>query len=134
MLINMPFDIEYTDDGGVEFRATESLTGDEVLKTISDFFERPDFPSLKYWLIDRSSCLDYSLTPEDVQRIAALHAKGVEKNPELILALVSGNDHQFGMSRMFEATTRDDAFETEVFRSRDDALQWIYSHPSIRGA
>lgn len=47
------------------------------------------------------------------------------KSLNLVMALVSPKDLEFGMSRMYEMMTEDTDFETFVCRIRGEAEKWI---------
>ena len=46
-------------------------------------------------------------------------------NPNIIVALISSSDLQYGMSRVYHALVGDNGFLTEVFRDRKTAEEWI---------
>lgn len=124
----MPIEIEYTpDDIGIIFKAVGAVTGKEIIEGNINVFNNPRFKHLKYWIVDRSACTDYNVKTADVEKIASIDNAAAENNPDLLMALVSETDLQFGVSRMFEAQISEPGFKTKVFRSRDAAEEWIAS-------
>ena len=58
----MPFQHEYTKDGGVISTASGHLTGKEIIEMTKEFFAQPQFKDVTYWLVDRSHCEKYEVS------------------------------------------------------------------------
>jgi hypothetical protein len=124
----MPIEIQYTDDNiGIIFSAVGKVTGKEIIESQSDIYQSKGFVNLRYWIVDRSRCTEYEVSSDEVSRIAALDNETAKINPNLIMALISESDLQFGVSRMYEAQISEDGFKTMVFRDRSTADKWIQS-------
>lgn len=122
----MPIEIEYIDNGtGLIFKAIGKVTGTQVIEHNKKVHANDNFKSLKYWIVDRSSCTEYLINAEEVSELAKLAKDAARQNSNLIMALVSETDLQFGMSRMFEAQISQTGFRTKVFRDRKSAEEWI---------
>ncbi len=122
----MPIEIQYTDDNiGVNFFAVGEVTGKDIIESEKKIFQSKGFVNLRYWIVDRSQCTKYEVSSDDVKKIAALDNDAAKRNPNLIMALISETNHQFGMSRMYEAYINEAGFQTMTFRDRDTAEKWI---------
>ncbi len=125
-LIIMPIEIQYTDDSiGVNFCAVGKVTGKDILESAKDIFQSKGFVNLRYWIVDRSRCTKYEVSPDEVRLIAELDNEAAKINPNLLMALISETDFQFGVSRMYEGYINETGFKTMVFRDRDAAEKWI---------
>ncbi len=124
----MPNEIQYTDDNiGICFSAVGKVTGKEIIESQSDIYQSKGFAKLRYWIVERSRCTEYEVSSDEVSRIAAIDNEAAKINPNLIIALISESDLQFGVSRMYEAQISADGFRTKVFRDRCTADKWIQS-------
>ncbi len=122
----MPIEIQYTEDKiGVVFSAVGRVTGEEIMVAQERIFDSEHFPHLKYWIVDRSRCTDYAVSTDEVWQIADRSNRAAERNPQMLMALVSESDLQFGVSRMYEAHIDTNGFKTMTFHDRKTAEQWI---------
>lgn len=124
----MPIEIRYTDDRtGLDFCAVGSVTGREIIASSKKIYKDEAFEKLRYWIVDRSRCTHYEVSADEIRLIAELDKKAAKKNPDLITALISETDLQFGMSRMYETFVGESGFKTKLFKDRDSAEKWIQS-------
>jgi hypothetical protein len=122
----MPITIHYTKDNtGVNFFAVDEVSGKDIISSMKKLFASEHFKNLKYWIVDRSLCTKYKVSSEEVMLIADLDKEAAKINPDILHALVSHTDLQFGMSRMYEIQTGEDGFKTRIFKVRSDAEAWI---------
>ncbi len=122
----MPIEVRYTDDDlGIDFCAVGRVTGKDVIESKVTIFQEEGFARLKYWIVDRSRCVEYEVNADDVRSIAELDNEAAKINPDLLIALISETDLQFGMSRMYEAHIDEFGFKTKSFRDRASANEWI---------
>jgi hypothetical protein len=75
---------------------------------------------LRLW--DYSHC-GWDLTSSQLQKLAE-YAK-TKFSPPSKVALVATKDLSFGISRIYEAFRKQEGLEIEVFRSGQDALNWL---------
>ena len=122
----MPIEIKVTEDGvGVEFIVSGVLTGAEIIEANKQIYGDSNFTNLKYQLLDRTACTDFQVSSDEVQDIAEQEIAAARTNPEMVVAFVSTSDLQYGVSRMYQAYVDDKGFETELFRDRQSAQEWI---------
>ena len=122
----MPIKIIYTEDGlGVKYVARGITTGEEVIQTNNKVINDKRFPSLKYKIADRSECDKYLVDGASVQIVAEQEREASQLNPDLIVALISGSEVQFGMSRMYQSLMAGMGFECDIFEDQEAAMQWI---------
>ena len=122
----MPIRIEYTKNNlGVVLYHEGVVTGEELYDSISKVYQDSRYPTLKYWIGDRTDCTEFLPDYNWQQRILGLNRQESPRNPGMLLALVSPKALTFGMSRMFQIISEGDLFKTEVFRDRESAEKWV---------
>jgi hypothetical protein len=122
----MTIQINYLDNGiGIEIIASEIVTGGQIIKAHKEIYNQENLKKQKYQIIDRTNCLKYQVTSEEIEKIAEIDNKASEINPNIKIALVSPTSLQFGMSRMWQAYISDNRFVTRIFQDRKSADEWI---------
>lgn len=108
------------------FFAVGRLTADELVKTIRDFYENSITLNV-IWDLTKSDLSDVNV--RDVELVAALSVDYANLRPSGKTAVVGSDDLTFGLARMYELNknSTDLAFETQSFRSIQDAYDWILS-------
>jgi hypothetical protein len=128
----MAIQINYLDNGiGIEIIATGIVTGEEIIEAHKEIYKPENLKKQKYQIIDRTKCLKYQVTSEEIEIIAQIDNKAAEINPNIKIALVSTTSLQFGMSRMWQAYISDNSFVTKIFQDRKSADEWIMSQLEI---
>lgn len=124
----MPVDINYLDNGiGIEIIASGIVTGTDIIKAHEKIYNQENLSRQKYQIIDRTHCTNYQVYAEEIEIIAELDNKASEKNPNIIIAVVSSTSLQFGMTRMWQAYLKENRFNTKIFSNRKKADAWIKS-------
>ena len=65
------------------------------------------------------------LTTPEIKEIVEQDHVMATWSPNMILAIVAGQDIQFGLSRMWEAYVERVGWQTAVFRTRAEAELWL---------
>lgn len=124
----MPIEIQYTDDRkGIIFCAVGKVTGKDIIEKQISIYNSAKFIDIKYWIVDRSKCTEYDVNKGDIVQIADIDNDAAKTNPDLLMALVSESNFQFGMSRMYEAHINKEGFKTMVFEKMSEAKNWVNS-------
>jgi hypothetical protein len=122
----MAIHINYIDNGiGIEIIASGTVTGEEIIEAHKEIYNEENLKNQKYQIIDRSHCKEYNVSSKDVQQIAEIDKAASKSNPNIIIALISSTEIQFGMSRMWQTYVEESHFLTNVFRDRKSACEWI---------
>lgn len=122
----MPIQIKYNDDNvGVEFIVSGVVTGADIIEANDEIYSNENFPNLKYKIADRTNCTVYLVNSEEVQIIAEQDKVASKINPNILIALISTSDLQYGMSRMYQAYGENSGFVIEIFQNRKSAEDWI---------
>jgi ABC-type transporter Mla MlaB component len=108
------------------FFVVGKLTTDELVKAIRDFYDGSITKNV-IWDLSRSDLSQISA--KDVHQVAALSAEYANRRPSGKTAIIGPDDLTFGLARMYELNKKslDLPFETQSFRSIDDAYGWILS-------
>ena len=118
--------IDYIEDGGIIIRVEGLISGNEIKKANDIIYESPDkIKKIKYQICDLTIASDFSASESDIRAISNQDKKASEINPNMLIAVVGEKDVIFGLARMWEAFSYDSPFETMVFRTMEDAQQWI---------
>ena len=98
----MTIQINYIDNGiGIEIIATGTVTGKDIIEAHKEIYNEKNLKNQKYQIIDRTQCEEYNVSSDEVQQIADIDKAASQSNPNIILALISPTDLQFGLSRMW---------------------------------
>ena len=128
----MTIKINYIDDGvGIEIVASGCVTGDEIIEIQREIYSPDNLKKLKYQLIDRTECKEYNVSFEDIKKIAIFDTAASKSNPDIVIAIVSPTDLQFGMSRAWQAYVVDSHYKTQIFRDRIAAVNWLEEQLNI---
>jgi hypothetical protein len=122
----MTIHINHIDNGvGIEIVASGIVTGEEIIEAHKEIYNETNLKNQKYQIIDRSHCKEYKVSSADVQQIAEIDKAASKSNPDIIIALISPTDIQFGMSRMWQTYVEESRFLSKVFRDSKSADEWI---------
>lgn len=122
----MPIQIKYIKDGfGAEFISSGVVTGSDIIEANKKIYNNENFSRQRYQIIDRTNCTKFQVSNKEIRIIAEQDIAASKTNPNIIVALVSISDLQYGMSRMYHAYVGDKGFLTEIFRDRKSANKWI---------
>jgi hypothetical protein len=124
----MPVSIMITDEGlGVLLTAEGKLSFQEVLTANENFFKyhAEEFLRCRYWFADYSQVEYTDVDFTQIRHLAAMHISVSKLNPHLIVAVYSSADFIFGMARMWESFAAETGWTTQVFRSAEEAKNWL---------
>lgn len=122
----MTIKINHIDDGvGIEIIATGCVTGDEIIAAHQEIYSPGNLKKQRYQIIDRTDCKEYQVSSEDIKKIAEIDKAASNTNPDIIIVIIASTDLQFGVSRMWQVYVEDSTFETEIFRDRITAENWL---------
>jgi len=122
----MPINNEYTPDGiGVISHAIGKVTGKDIIDSSSSIYAKDNFGQLRYWIIERSQCTDYSVSLNSGHEICALDKAATRLNPNLKVAIISHTDLEHIRSIIYRAEMINGGFRTAVFRSSSEAETWL---------
>jgi len=124
----MPIEIEDCDGGiGVRLVFRGIVTDQEFLESLKWHLTQDNerFKKYRYSLSDLSAITEVNIAHETIQQVAYLCEDAAKINPDPFVAYFADNDLVYGLSRMFDTLVGNTNWETMVFRSRNEALEWI---------
>ena len=125
----MTVQVKYLENGiGIEISESGTVTGEEVIEAHKEIYNEDNFKKRKYKIVDRTDCTKYQVYPEDIVKIAEIDDEASRINPNFIIAVISTTSLQHGMTRMWQAYMKNDAFITKNFPDRTSADNWINSY------
>ena len=124
----MPVQINTLDAGiGIEFISSGVVTGKDIIGANNLIYTHENLCLLRYKIIDRTTCTDYNVTPEEIRTIANQDKAAAKINPNIIVALVSTTPYQYGMTRMWGAYIDGTGLQAGIFNDRKSADTWLKS-------
>jgi len=122
----MPIRIEYLEDGGVIAEVSGAVSAADLVELNDSLYSSPaKIRAIRYQLCDFTDVAEISASTREVAHLAEQDSKAAELNPDMLIALVGPKDSTFGLSRMWEGYAGGSPLETMVFRSRQEAREWI---------
>ena len=107
------------------FICNDEISFDEFIHTMIRFYQGIDDPPTKKVLWDLTSAIVETLSIDDIDNIAQLSIDYEDVMKDGKTAVVAPHDINFGLARMFEAKTAGIHRDIRVFRTMDDAKDWI---------
>ena len=120
--------ISYTIDSTrqlVRTTATGILTDRDVLTHKKVLAADPRFRPGMRELSDVRGVTDLRVTSAGVHAMVAADAAHTVQSGAHQLAIVAGHDVVFGMARMYQTLTESTVSKVAVFRSQEDAIEWL---------
>ena len=110
--------------GLTEYLCTGVMDRAEITDAVDTFYADTPTPNVVWDLADANVS---ALSAADVQMVAEHTAARAHSRTDGKTALVAPKDIGFGLSRMFQvfADLADHQSEVKVFRTREEALEWI---------
>ncbi len=120
------FEISYRDDGGVILSWKGLVTGKELIDAFSEIYATDEqIKRIAYQLVNLTKSEEILVTANDLKEVASLDIRASKVNPSMLVAVVGERDIVFGLSRMWEAFVDDAPLKTRVFRTLEDAEDWL---------
>lgn len=123
----MAIEIKYTDNGtGVIFYGSGRVTGEEIIEANANVFSSLEKAvKYKYGIVDFSNVAELIITDQEMDIIIRQNRGAAEITPGGVIAAVGTRDDVFGIGQMWKAYIAAINWETFVFKSRDEAEEWV---------
>jgi len=129
--VGVPIEVEYRDDGaGVRMTGRGVVTGAEIQAANAEVYTEERLRIQRYQLCDFTRVERFDVSGEEVRVLAAQDEAAARLNPGLIIVIVGERDVIFGLGRMWQALTSPSKLTTRVFRTVEEAEDWIRSELS----
>ncbi len=102
-----------------------SITGDDILGLLKSLFSDKAFREYKYWVTDFSDVTDFSMSPDEIQKVVDLDKKAEKVNSDIIIVVIAPKDLYFGLSRMWDSMSHEICWEKMVLRTKVDAYDFL---------
>jgi hypothetical protein len=127
----MPLDVVYEREGaGVLVTGTGIVRGAEFIAMNRRIYAADFLPRLRYQIVDISRVERHEVSAAEIQLCARQDREAAAQNPQLLIAVVAGDQLGFGLARMWEAYADDPVLKTRVYKSIEDARAWVESQSS----
>jgi len=122
----MPVELEYIDDGaGVLWTGKGVVTGRELYAANAEIYSDQHVYAQRYQIVDLTNAERFDVSADDVRELAVQDREGAAKNPNIVVAIAGESDLVFGLARLWEAHVHKSPLQTRVFRTVDEARQWV---------
>lgn len=129
----MPYTLEYLEiDGGVITTYSGIVTNEEFQQCLKEKFllgeksmSHPKMGAPRYSISDCADVTDFDVSVDAVKYSADLSKSVMKTNETGLMAVVAPNNHEFGMSRLWQAYIGSQGERAKVFRNREEANSWI---------
>ena len=129
--------IKDCDDGvGVIIEFSGTVTDQEYVDSVQRHLtQEPDkFRKYRYSFTDATAITRLDISTESINLIAELCIEASKVNPDPIVAIAADGGLAYGLARMFEALADITNWETMVFKSKEEAIEWIKARVKDRFA
>jgi hypothetical protein len=130
----MPVEIMRLENGeGVLLKAYDPLSGKDKIKVNEDLLQSANnLANLRYMVVDEA-CAGFQLSTTEARIVAAQDMQIAKLTPRgLVVAVISPSDVDFGMARMWRVFSHETGWEIGVFRSWEDAADWLTSRIGVK--
>jgi len=123
----MPITNTITDNGsGVITTLTGDVSGDELISAQKERYSTTKkVLLLKYILADFTDANKLDLSSNHIMQCSDLSMCASNENPNICIAAVMNSDLGYGLSRMWQAYTDNIPWNAKVFRTRNEAEDWL---------
>ena len=120
----MPISVDYDRKGNVVFSKAEGIIKRDDI--ISYFSSVASLGLRKgYCVLADYSKAQVDLSNDDIRMMAAQRKKMLSTSEKVKIAVCCTKDLVFGLGRMYEMVLGEDQYQVMVFRSREEAKNWI---------
>lgn len=124
----MTVEIRYWDDGGIHFKGSADVDGNECLKANAALYEdEQSAKNICYQIVDLLEAESYNVTPEQHRLLSEQDEAVMKINPSMIVAIVADNKLIYGLNRMYQSYLMGNGENVRLFNTMEDAQSWIQS-------
>jgi hypothetical protein len=131
----MPLEVISLDGGiGNTIVGQGKVTEQEYVEVMTKHLTQDEdkFRKYRYSLSDYTAVTGLEVPTSAIKKMMQLARVSAATNPAAIVAIVANQDLVFGLSRMSEILLDATEWEISVFRSRDEAEEWIRRRVNAR--
>ena len=124
----MPITLRETrDEIGIVFDCEGVVTGQDMIQANKLLLSSPErVKKLLFGMIDQTNVTSVDFSVPDLETIAVQDkAIAAKARKGAVVAVVSPSNIQYGLARMWQALVDETGWDTMVFRSREEAEDWI---------
>jgi len=124
----MPIHIQYLEDNGVVLQGEGIITFEDFKEANAYIYSsKENIKAINYQITDLSAIETVNLSNEELEEVAQQDHYAFTINPDIRIAVVGPEDLTLGLARVWDAYAcqMDSDHSCEIFRNREDALEWI---------
>ena len=110
---------------GAHFDFSGIVTGEDLFG-VNDEFLGHDYPGRpRYALMDFTGAARVDLSAEDLKKVAAEDERDAERIAGVAIVIVAPQTLTYGLARMWEGLVDPVSLDSQVVRSRAEAVRWL---------
>jgi len=117
----------YWEDEGIRAVFRGTVTDDEFFQGSLKIYEDERFPAIRYQLVDVLLVEDVAVSSNTIRRVAAMDKEQSARNPNVRVAVVARTPLIRGLSRMYELSSGETSWVTQLFETEAEARSWLDS-------
>ena len=130
----MPYSYQIDPHTGAIFsRGTGVVTAQDMLDGLSELFSEGAFSTPYRELFDMRAAERFKVYVQDARQILALSQTHMPKVRAARIALLTSQDHIFGIGRMIEILSESLPIQVKPFRDEQEARRWLGLSEQPRG-
>ena len=107
------------------FTCYGELSPEEIILTLMKFYQGIEGPPTRKVLWDMANATTTKISMDDIDKVVALRFNHEGIMPGGETAIIAPQDVNFGLARIFEIRTSGTDRELMVFRTYEEAAEWI---------
>ena len=120
----MPYQMHYTSTGA-DVRFSGVTTGEEIVRAKASALSHRYAGPLRFLLFDLGGAERLDIPTAAVREVAREDREYAETHPPIAIAVIAPHDLEYGLSRMWQAFVDDSPIESNVTRTRPEAIRWL---------
>lgn len=116
------------DGKGIELLATGVVYGHEIIEANELIIKNVLLENIDYHLIDKSECIEYSVTHKDIKKLSGFDKIFAEANNNVLMAIIESEHLKFNLTDLWQAHVEEHKLKNKSFSNRKLALEWLANH------
>ncbi|HAC34031.1 MAG TPA: hypothetical protein DCF45_05880 [Gammaproteobacteria bacterium] len=108
----------------MQFTGSGLVTGAECLHANREVIKDSRLATLRLQIVDLTAVERYEISAAESRNLAAMDSQAAAIASGVRVAMICPDDLVYGMSRLYAGHASPD-WQVEVFRHREEALQWL---------
>ena len=120
--------IHYVDNGlGTVIKISGIFEAEELFTSLEEHLKEPKkaLSKIIFHITDYSEVTEVNASEEEIQKVVDISLKFMEKNSQLIVAIIADEEKAFKIARLWGISLEDAPWNIQVFRECEEAHIWL---------